>query len=173
MANSRWFCVARKFDRDAFAKVAAEFGQMVKPLEEAGILLTGDYGHGRPTITERRIKFNGAEGSGCEPFVLSRTLERTPIPGGYIPQKEMLFDNYSNEDCGTNERNPPKMVGKYFQSCKTRDKPYELAIDVCLLIAKHHLGSDIFIPDYDEDEWIISRRLCQKVLGYESGTSPA
>ena len=167
MANNRFFYVVRKLDRDAFAKVAAEFGQMAKPLEKAGIFLAGDYGHGRPTITKHSIKFNGEGNSGCAPFILSRTLKRTQIPGGgYIPQKEMLFDNYSNDDCGTNERNRPEVVGKYFQSCKTRDKPYELAIDVCLLIARRHLGGDIFIPDYDEDEWIRSRRLCQQVLGY-------
>ena len=36
--------------------------------------------------------------------------------------------------------NDPQEIGLYFNCCKTAYKPYDLAVIICLIIAKYHLG---------------------------------
>jgi hypothetical protein len=63
--------------------------------------------------------------------------------------------------------NDPEKVGLYFNCCKTAYKPYDLAVIICLIIAKHHLDKDILISsDGDLDQWQDGMLICQKILGY-------
>ena len=58
-------------------------------------------------------------------------------------------------------------VGRYFEFCKTAYKPYDLAVIICLLIAKHHLKEQILISsDGAIDNWRDAMLVCQKILGY-------
>ena len=77
---------------------------------------------------------------------------------------ERPMDTYSER---TNRRNPNNMVGKYRESVKTAYRPYDLAINVCLIIAKHHLKDGILIKsDGTIDNWQEGMHLCQHFLGY-------
>ena len=68
---------------------------------------------------------------------------------------------------GKRYKNPENEVGKYFHSTKTAYKPYDLAVNVCLIIAKHYLGKDIVIrSDGKIDKWHEAMQLCQHFLGY-------
>jgi hypothetical protein len=59
--------------------------------------------------------------------------------------------------------------GKYFDFCKTAYKPYDLAVNVVLIIAKHYLGSRILVmSDGESKDWQDGRMLCQRFLGYGS-----
>lgn len=63
--------------------------------------------------------------------------------------------------------NDPEEVGRYFEFCKTAYKPYDLAVIICLIIAKRYLKDDIFISsDGTIDQWRDGMLICQKILGY-------
>lgn len=63
--------------------------------------------------------------------------------------------------------NDKKEIGLYFEFCKTAYKPYDLAVIICLIIAKHHLKDDIQVSsDGDIEQWQDGMLLCQKILGY-------
>ena len=57
--------------------------------------------------------------------------------------------------------------GKYFRACKTEYQPYDLAVTVCLVIAKHYLKDDILVySNGDNTHWQKAMQLCQDTLGY-------
>jgi len=63
--------------------------------------------------------------------------------------------------------NNPKEIGRYFEFCKTAYKPYDLAVIICLIIAKHHLKEEIIVSsDGRIDTWKDGMLICQKILGY-------
>jgi len=63
--------------------------------------------------------------------------------------------------------NDAEEVGRYFEFCKTAYKPYDLAVIICLIIAKHHLAKDILLSsDGTLDNWRDGMLICQKILGY-------
>lgn len=54
-----------------------------------------------------------------------------------------------------------------FSYCKTNARPYDLAVMVCLIIAKEWLKERIEIcSDGKSEDWQPARDICQKVLGY-------
>jgi len=72
-----------------------------------------------------------------------------------------------NKDFVPEEWQKPKANGKYFQFCKTAYKPYDLAVNCALIIAKHHLGDQIEVrSDGTLKQWSDSMQLCQNVSGY-------
>ena len=85
------------------------------------------------------------------------------------PQGE--FRGYTNQD-RTQDKNPQNQIGKHFNCTKTAYKPYDLAVTVCLVIAKHHLGEDILIhSDGSMENWHEAMMLCHHFLGYGKGFS--
>lgn len=63
--------------------------------------------------------------------------------------------------------NDKEEIGRYFEFCKTAYKPYDLAVIVCLIIAKHHLKEGIIISsDGTQDNWQDGMLICQKILDY-------
>jgi len=63
--------------------------------------------------------------------------------------------------------NDKEEVGLYFEFCKTAYKPYDLAVIICLIIAKHHLKEEIIVSsDGTVDQWKDGMLICQKILGY-------
>jgi len=68
---------------------------------------------------------------------------------------------------GTVIYNPPERVGRYFDFCKTNFKPYDLAVQVFLVIAKHHLGSRIIVAsDGTIQQWLDAVQICQNAFSY-------
>jgi hypothetical protein len=103
--------------------------------------LAGWDGTGAPTIDDREIAFNGVEPDDYESFSLVSS------PEGYTPTEKGLFG-----------------------FCKTERRPYDLAVQVALVLLKWH--SEAIAPDAVEvasdgnlADW---RRACQVVesLGY-------
>ena len=65
--------------------------------------------------------------------------------------------------------NYPETKGKYFDFCKTAYRPYDLNVQCCLIIFKHHFGDAIYISsDGGPDEWQDAKDVCQQALGYGS-----
>ena len=72
-----------------------------------------------------------------------------------------------NRDFKPEEWMNPKENGMYFQCCKTAYKPYDLAVNCAMIIAKHHLKEQIIVhSDGELDNWKDAMQLCQNVLGY-------
>ena len=72
------------------------------------------------------------------------------------------YDQY-----GTPVYNRLEEVGLYFDFCKTAYKPYDLAVVICLIIAKHHMKEGIIVSsDGTLDNWKDGMLICQKILGY-------
>ena len=57
--------------------------------------------------------------------------------------------------------------GKFFGFTKTAYKPYDLAVNAALIIAKHHLGGAVVVrSDGELEHWKDGMALCQQILGY-------
>ena len=85
--------------------------------------------------------------------------------------QKVKYVGYTNAD-GTKKKTPENEVGKYFACTKTAFKPYDLAVTVCLVIAKQHLGNQIVIhSDGDMENWHEAMQLCHHFLGYGKGFS--
>lgn len=62
-----------------------------------------------------------------------------------------------------------KTSGKVFDCCKTAYKPYDLAVNICLIIAKHNLKDQIIIhSDGEIDQWKDAIEITKHFLGYGS-----
>jgi len=106
-------------------------------LPRAGISLAGFEGNGQPILQADAIVFNGVGGACCEPFEIQQTQ----------------FDRRGRE-----------VVCSF---CKTEHLPYDLCVQVALVILKHHLGESIKVgSDGKDDDWAEARRICQETLGY-------
>jgi hypothetical protein len=72
--------------------------------------------------------------------------------------------------CAVEDEERPDAQWLYFHFCKTAYKPYDLAVQVCLVIAAHHLGDAILVSsDGSQEQWQDAIALCQSVLGYGGG----
>ena len=100
-----------------------------------------------------------------ETFVLEQTYE--PYVSDRDTQKpEGIYTERMDEN-GRRRRNPDNIVGKYWVCTKTGFKPYDLAVNVCLIVAKQHLKDDIVISSDGKDiHWADAKALCQRFLGY-------
>ncbi len=101
------------------------------------IPLGDEQGEGLPVFSDDEIAFNGAGDNCCEPFVFRRTDA------------------------------PHQGRKRAFSFCKTERLPYDLCVQVALIVLKHHLGGEIIVvSDGQDDDWAKAREECQQILGY-------
>jgi hypothetical protein len=106
-------------------------------LANLDIKLSGADGLGDPVLSEREIIFNGIAGQNCEPFIIKS------------------FEPSRRSPAGT------------FSYCKTEKMPYDICVQLILIILKQHFGDGIVISsDGSEDDWKQAKDLCQKILQY-------
>jgi hypothetical protein len=75
----------------------------------------------------------------------------------YLPDKY-----FKNEELN-HDRDP----NWYHDSCKTGFRPYDLAVQCFLVIAKHHLGDKVMVSSEGADFlWHDAYDLCHQVLNY-------
>jgi len=107
------------------------------------------------------LKQRACSGKDCsyETFYFPRALgEKDGLLVGEIA--------YYKED-GTPVYHDKRVVGKWFDSCKTAFRPYDLAVISFLIIAKHHLKDKIIVrTDGKRQHWQDGFQLCQYMLGY-------
>jgi hypothetical protein len=139
MGYTHYFYRKQKLNAKQFTHVVEDF-QKVIPL--LGVSLKGGSGEGPPNINNNAIIFNGdGEELSHETFYLPRDLN---------PEKHQHEEK-----------------GLYFEFCKTDRKPYDIAVTACLVIAKHHLKSQITVSsDGDLSEWQDAIKIVYKTLGY-------
>lgn len=63
--------------------------------------------------------------------------------------------------------NDKRVVGKYFDFCKTAFRPYDLAVNCFLIIARHHLGDDLIVrSDGTAAHWVDAVTICFNAFKY-------
>lgn len=179
-------------DREQFKKMVHDLRKMVKVFPHLGFKLGNGLGEDEPTLTYHEISFNGLEKCG---HPKNRNGLQWPskkalgiASGNLMTQQEtksgMWFagSEVNTRVCGGScayetfsieqhqslseyERNEGKT--KTFNCCKTNYHPYDLAVTMALIIAKHYFGDAIEISsDGESKDWEDARIICQQFLGY-------
>lgn len=106
-------------------------------LANQDIKLSGADGLGEPVLSEKEIIFNGIAGQNCEPLVIKS------------------FESSRRNSART------------FSYCKTEKLPYDICVQLVLIIMKQHFNNRIIISsDGSEDDWKQAKEICQKILKY-------
>lgn len=109
-------------DEETFKKFSKTCEKAVKRL---GIPLAGGDGTGEPEFTDNYIWFNGVGEKSCETMYMERVVKQQEWRRG----EEWTYD-----------------------FCKTERYPYDAAVALCLLIAKHFFKDDFqFRSDGESD----------------------
>ncbi len=193
MGYTHYWRRRRVFGRAQFARARADFTRVVPVLVELGVVLAGPPGSGVPVMLADEIGFNGvlacghprrplgiawpAAGAGGVCLAYAQAARGDGDVGGDWFGGRQLHSRTCDGDCShetfwlgrvrlaaAGERPED---GLYFDFCKTAFKPYDLAVQVCLVIAVHHLGDAISVrSDGSLAEWRDAVALCEEVLGY-------
>jgi len=174
-------------DTEVFEGIAAQCAQACHRL---GIPLAGFDGTGEATFSGNEISFNGVKNCGhppsniaipwpaedargiAEPFVEDATAG--VWFGGAILAKRMCDGDCSYETFWIPRVYEPREWEEpqndlWFAFCKTAFRPYDLAVQVCLIIFKHHLGPQFrVLSDGTNEQWQEACEVCQHLLGFGS-----
>lgn len=102
-----------------------------------GIPLGDAEGRREAVIDSEQVVFNGAHGTGCEPFIFRRHEE------------------------------PGLGRGNVFGYCKTEGLDYDICVRCALVILKHYLGERMIVTsDSRDDEWSIPHETCERMIGH-------
>ena len=195
MGYTHYYYVSPEFDAEKFARVAKDFKKMMAPLNHLGIVLADEWGENYPIVSPTEIRFNGLNkcghikrdlgitwptksASGVAKNGIGQQLEeltssnwfagaqlKTRVCGGDCSHEsfcllQKLSDSIWKQD-------DLKVGESIFQCTKTAYKPYDLAVNICLIIAKEHLGETIRIKsDGILEHWQEAIHLCQHFLEY-------
>ena len=192
MGYSHYYYTKNNLNQTAFFKITRDMNKMIPVLTHLGVKLGDGLGQGTPEINAETICFNGLEKCGHQKMDIGlawpsetakgvnesytrkelievskgtwfagRTLE-TRVCGGSCDYETFTLDRVQES------RTPSRENQEYFFNCtKTNYKPYDLAVNVCLVIAKHYLKDDIIIrSDGTEENWVEAAQLCDHFLGY-------
>lgn len=175
-----------ELDAEKFALMAADFKSVVPTFEHLGFKLADGYGEGEPVITESEIYFNGLEKCGhpedhlglvwpsanasgiASPYQRKRENIKTGTWfAGLEISKRQCDGSCSYETFHLEQKPDQRGEGLPISFCKTNYKPYDFAVNVCLIIAKHHLGEQVAIrSDGDLEQWRDAIQFCEYFLGY-------
>ncbi len=188
MGYTHYWKREKEIEQSDFNSILVDFKKILPEIEKY-VQLAGGNGDGLPELTPERIIFNGKHKCG------HRKDEEVSIPwpakqaGGVSNNwKEdskagewvagtLLSKRTCNGSCdyetfvfarvfnAQNWQVPEN--GKYFDFCKTAFRPYDLAVIIFLIIAKHHLKDKIEVSSDGEDEhWTDGKVFCGVYLGY-------
>jgi hypothetical protein len=105
-----------------------------------GFQLAGWNGHDEPIINDNEISFNGKDNDSCESII--------------------IYNKYNY--------NHPITENYYSDFCKTARKPYDIVVQMVLLIFKHHIQNDIIInSDGNDTDWINAIELTKEIFNYK------
>jgi len=106
-------------------------------LGKLGVSLAGPDGNGQPIFQPDCIAFNGANPLTCERFEIH----------------QVDFDRHGRS-----------VVWSF---CKTEHLPYDLCVQLALIIFKHHLGDAVKVgSDGFDEHWQTAKTKCQELGGY-------
>ena len=155
-------------------------------LTDMGVRLAGPLGRGLPEIDANHIAFNGLRDCGhvanqeiSIPFPAEDAKgvgnSINAVAGSYFGMGTLLRHRTCDGNCSYEtfrlardcEDISRVINGRYSDSCKTAFRPYDLAVQCVLLIAKHHLKERIQVWSGGSDfHWNDARLLCYVHLDY-------
>lgn len=192
MGYKHYYYVSTLYDKRSFDKVVTDFKKMIPVLKHLGVKLANENGSGHAVINSDEIRFNGLEKCGHKERDLGITWPTNNAKGiSKIGQKldEVVSGRWfagatlSTRTCGgdcshesfvlsrkltevdLNAWDKPDKNGLYFSFTKTAYKPYDLAVNICLIIAKHYFGEKIKVrSDGEIVNWKDGMELCSKCI---------
>jgi hypothetical protein len=178
----------REIARPTMAQIVADFRTMLPVLSAVGVPLAGGLGDGEPEVTDDDLCFNGPEHCGHpqdHSVVIPWPTDDGSGVGSAADGKAgvwfagvQLAHRACNGDCSYETFSFPRVLlpkkwqkpeddGTFFKFCKTAFRPYDLAVCIALLIAKHRIGEGIRVEtDGTPANWADARALCHLHLGY-------
>lgn len=193
MGYTHYYQTLEKYDKSEFLKVSTDFKKMIPVLNHLGVKLADGLGENTPIISPTEIIFNGLSNCGHTQRELgitwpSKTAKgvskndistklyditkghwfagsslETRVCGGHCDHETFRLEQKKELD----PRLDKKTDRLHFSFTKTAYKPYDLAVNVCLIIAKHYFKNDIKVSsDGEKNNWVEGMQLCQSFLGY-------
>lgn len=188
MGYTHYWRRAPVLDEERFARIVRDCRRVLPVLAAFGVALAGPLGDGMPVMTEELLAVNGRRACGH----LRRALgiawpasgARGVVTGGvevglagsWFGGRQLVARSCGG-DCSHESFVLPRVCpvdervrledGLVFGCCKTAFKPYDLAVQACLVVAAHHLGRALVVSsDGSSADWEDARLLCEEVLGY-------
>ena len=175
-----------EIDADIFGKIVEDFGRIVLVLDDLGVRLAGPLGEGTPVLTPDEISFNGVADCGHpqnEEISLPAAAPRASGVGGstgaivgekswHVLLQRRTCDGNCSFETFTLERLSSRRPDDGSRLpcgdvCKTGFRPYDLAVQCALLIAKHYLRDRFSVHTAGSDYvWNDPRQLCYLSLQY-------
>ncbi len=175
----------RTIDPATFHWITADFSRLILPLHDKGVSLAGPLGRHVAEITDDRIAFNGVADYGhpsqeiCIPHpdddawgvghasdavsghAFLHTLLRHRACDGNCSYETFTFDRVQQP------RFAEDSDASCSEYCKTGFRPYDLAVQCFLVIAKHHMRYRIKVTSGGtEQHWKEAKTFCYTHLGY-------
>lgn len=189
MGYCHYWDVEQGIDETSFSRIVADVERIILTLDDMGVRLAGPLGEGLPEIQADHIAFNGLWHCGhvkneeiIIPFPAADATgvgsSLSAVEGSYYGMGTLLKHRACDGNCSYETFTLVRICnemdrirdGRYSDSCKTGFRPYDLAVQCVLLIAKHHLGGRIQVWSGGTDyHWNDARLLCYVHLSYPLG----
>ena len=186
MGYCHYWEIEAEIDCQSFSRILGDVQGIVLVLDDLGVRLAGPLGEGLPEIENDHIALNGLWHCGhpkneeiAIPFPAPNAAgigtSISAVEGSYFGFGTLLKHRACDGNCSYETfrlhrrcEDPTKIAeGRYSDSCKTGFRPYDLAVQSVLLIAKHHLGDRIQVWSGGADfHWNDARLLCYSHLNY-------
>lgn len=186
MGYCHYWEIEQEIDQDFFTRIVTDVQRIVLTLDNMGVRLAGPLGQGLPEIGSEQISFNGLWHCGHPkneeisiPFPAADAAgigsSINAVEGSYFGMGTLLKHRSCDGNCSYETFKIVRRFdeidrvrdGRYSDSCKTAFRPYDLAVQCVLLIAKHHLKDRIKVWSGGSDyHWNDARMLCYAHLSY-------
>lgn len=189
MGYTHYFYRQKEISQNDFNCILMDFKKVLPEIENAGIILGDGLGENEPVFNNQEIMFNGLHNCGHKkdeeisiPWPsknaggVANAWKEDAKSGTWFAGIE-LEKRVCNGHCDYETFSFPRILrpekwqkpenGLYFEFCKTAFRPYDLAVIVILIIAKHILNENIKVSSDGEDiHWADGKYFCQMFLGY-------
>jgi hypothetical protein len=150
---------------------------------ELGITWPSKEAHGIAMLSKQHLMGNESKENVIGHWFAGATLDTRTCDGdcshesfrldrdSFNDKKEAVTsDTWKHGSDNITYRTTPNKIGKFFECTKTAYKPYDLAVTICLVIAKHYLKDDIAISsDGELEQWQDAITICKQFLNYGDG----
>jgi len=175
-----WHRKGPEISPEVFNAIVKDFKKMRLMFNEFCLKLAGWDGTGNPLLSPSKVSFNGDVNCGHTERDLGITWPKKGANGvntthgyGDVGGEWIGGAQLNTRTCGgdcSHESFTFKRIDRNdfeFNFCKTAYKPYDIAVNAFLIIAKHHMGNDLNVSsDGDIEEWADAMNLCNNFLGY-------
>jgi len=193
MGYTHYWYRDQELNQANFGHVVKDFNKIIPTLEHLGVKLADGIGENKPVINVEQIWFNGLENCGHtkrEIGLAWPTENAQGIANGF-KENFTVIENYDfwfsminrrvcSGSCSYETFDLERVIkteshyegNKVFYCTKTNYYPYDMAVNICLIIAKHYLKDQILVKsDGTLEQWQDAIQICDHFLGYGSDFS--